>query len=216
MQVVKKLRCLLLDVDGTIVRGQNPTPGAKELFPAIEQSQRSFLIVTNNNSISLAEHARRLRKAQLPVGPENILSSGEVAAEFLRRTFSVDIEMRSETLWSRFARHTGEHPGIDGDDEDSGAKELDCFSPSSQRRSPDLLGHSGEVQHFAGPWPGRAAITVRPGQVQMGMVPNPLHEVVVGRRVNVEITCKYCRDGKTMAKPGGKAFQRFDFRQPRM
>lgn len=82
--MLKKVRCLLLDIDGTIVRGDNPTSGAQELLEAVKQSQRKYLIVTNNNSISLAEHAQRLRKAQLPVGPENILSSGEVAAEFLR------------------------------------------------------------------------------------------------------------------------------------
>jgi len=73
-----------LDIDGTIMLGQECTPGAGRLFEAIEQSGRSFVVVTNNNSISPAEHAERLRGAGLPVRAEDILSSAEVAAAFLR------------------------------------------------------------------------------------------------------------------------------------
>ncbi|MCK4850667.1 MAG: HAD-IIA family hydrolase [Phycisphaerae bacterium] len=82
--ILGKVRCLLLDIDGTIIVGQERTPGAERLFEAIEQSGRSFLVVTNNNSISLAEHAERLSGAGLPVEAQNILSSAEVAAEFLK------------------------------------------------------------------------------------------------------------------------------------
>ena len=82
--MLKKVRCLLLDIDGTIVRGREPTEGAQKLFVAIKQSQRNFLIVTNNNSISPAEHAQRLRQAGFKVGPGDILSSAEVAADFLK------------------------------------------------------------------------------------------------------------------------------------
>ncbi len=82
--ILSKVRCLLLDIDGTIILGQECTPGAGQLFEAIEQSGRSFLVVTNNNSISPAEHAERLRGAGLPVRAEDILSSAEVAAAFLR------------------------------------------------------------------------------------------------------------------------------------
>ncbi len=82
--ILGKIRCLLLDIDGTIVLGQKQTPGAERLFEAIEESGRSFLVVTNNNSISVGEHAARLRGAGLPVEAENILSSAEVAAEFLK------------------------------------------------------------------------------------------------------------------------------------
>ena len=82
--MLKKVRCLLLDIDGTIVRGQEPTRGAQELFGAIKQSQRKFLIVTNNNSLSPAEHAQRLRQAGFKVGAADILSSAEVTAAFLK------------------------------------------------------------------------------------------------------------------------------------
>ncbi len=83
-KILGKVRCLLLDIDGTLIVGQECTPGAGRLFEAIEESGRSFLVVTNNNSINLAAHAERLRGAGLEVGAENILSSAEVAAEFLK------------------------------------------------------------------------------------------------------------------------------------
>ena len=82
--ILRKVRCLLLDIDGTIMLGKERTPGAETLFEAIEHSGRNFLVVTNNNSISVAEHAERLRGAGLTVAAQNILSSAEVAAQFLK------------------------------------------------------------------------------------------------------------------------------------
>ena len=91
--ILGNIRCLLLDIDGTIILGQKQTPGADKLFEAIEQSGRSFLVVTNNNSISLAEHAQRLKGAGLPVETQNILSSAEVGAEFLKDQWKCDSVM---------------------------------------------------------------------------------------------------------------------------
>ena len=81
--MLSKVRHLLLDIDGTIVLGGEATRGAKQFLRAIGESGRSFLVVTNNNSISLDEHAERLRGAGLKIGAGDIMSSAEVAGEFL-------------------------------------------------------------------------------------------------------------------------------------
>ena len=92
-QLLDKLRCLLLDVDGTIVRGSDATPGAAEFFSVLERTNRGYLVVTNNNSISLTQHSQRLAGAGLNIPPENILSSAEVAADFLNAQWKVQSAM---------------------------------------------------------------------------------------------------------------------------
>ena len=113
-QLLRRLRCLLLDVDGTIVRGSEPTPGAAELFSALKSTNREFLVVTNNNSISLAEHSQRLIKAGLDIQPENILSSAEVAADFLKLQWKVGSVM---VLGARALRETLLGNGLELTDE---------------------------------------------------------------------------------------------------
>ncbi len=83
MRLLRKVRHLLLDIDGTIVLGGEATRGAKQFLRAIGESGRSYLVVTNNNSISLDEHSERLRRAGLEIGAGGIMSSAEVAGEFL-------------------------------------------------------------------------------------------------------------------------------------
>ena len=113
-QLLSRLRCLLLDVDGTIVRGSDATPGAAEFFSVLQRTHRCFLVVTNNNSISLTQHSQRLVAAGLDIKPENILSSAEVAADFLRTQWQVRSVM---VLGARALRDTLSANGLNLTDE---------------------------------------------------------------------------------------------------
>ncbi|NIA06330.1 MAG: HAD-IIA family hydrolase [Actinobacteria bacterium] len=113
-QLLSRLRCLLLDVDGTIVRGSDATPGAGEFFSVLQRTGRSFLVVTNNNSISLAQHSQRLIDAGLDIQPQNILSSAEVAADFLKAQWHIHSVM---VLGARALRETLSANGLNLTDE---------------------------------------------------------------------------------------------------
>ena len=113
-QLLSRLRCLLLDVDGTIVRGSDATPGAAEFFSVLRRTGRSFLVVTNNNSISLTEHSQRLAGAGLDIQSDNILSSAEVAADFLTAQWHVHSAM---VLGARALRETLSANGLNLTDE---------------------------------------------------------------------------------------------------
>lgn len=75
-------RAFLLDVDGVLVRGSEPIPGAAAGFAALGREGK-VLILTNNSTRSRAEHARRLTSKGFPVGPEQIIASNYIAARHL-------------------------------------------------------------------------------------------------------------------------------------
>ncbi|AFM17401.1 putative sugar phosphatase of HAD superfamily [Mycolicibacterium chubuense NBB4] len=72
--------CLLLDLDGTVFRGHEPTPGAVEALAAIEAR---VLFVTNNASRGAAQVAEHLRELGFTAGPDDIVTSAQSAARLL-------------------------------------------------------------------------------------------------------------------------------------
>jgi glycerol-1-phosphatase len=73
--------CLLLDLDGTVFRGHEPTPGAVETL-AVVRSRALF--VTNNASRGPAEVAQHLSAMGFTAKPDDIVTSAQSAARLLR------------------------------------------------------------------------------------------------------------------------------------
>lgn len=76
-------RVWLFDLDGTLLRGARPLPGARGLLEALEGA---WGVLTNNTALSRLDHALRLRRLGLPVEEERIHTSGRFAARELLRT----------------------------------------------------------------------------------------------------------------------------------
>ena len=72
----------LLDLDGVLVRGTVPIPGAAEAFKRLRRSGEVFLL-TNNSTRSREQHAQQLSDLGFPSEAENIVASGFVAARHL-------------------------------------------------------------------------------------------------------------------------------------
>jgi HAD superfamily hydrolase (TIGR01450 family) len=72
---------LLLDLDGTVFRGHEPTPGAVETL-AVVRSRALF--VTNNASRGPAEVAQHLSAMGFTAKPEDIVTSAQSAARLLQ------------------------------------------------------------------------------------------------------------------------------------
>jgi glycerol 3-phosphatase-2 len=112
--LVQEHDCLLLDLDGTVFRGHEPTPGAVDTLAAIGSR---ILFVTNNASrgpdevaqhlqemgfdaksddiVTSAQSAARLLAAQLPPGsPVLIVGTDSLAAEV------ADVGLKPVRLWS--------------------------------------------------------------------------------------------------------------------
>jgi glycerol-1-phosphatase len=73
--------CLLLDLDGTVFRGHEPTPGAVETLAAVRSRA---LFVTNNASRGPAEVAEHLNAMGFTAQPDDIVTSAQSAARLLQ------------------------------------------------------------------------------------------------------------------------------------
>lgn len=74
--------CLLLDLDGTVFRGQQPTVGALDTLAAIDAR---VLFVTNNASRTPDEVADHLQRMGFHAAPEDVVTSAQSAARLLAK-----------------------------------------------------------------------------------------------------------------------------------
>lgn len=81
MSNVKK--SFLIDMDGVLVHGSKPIPGAKNFIQALLEDERKFLVVTNNALYTARDLAHLLRLAGLDIPEDNIYTSAVATAEFL-------------------------------------------------------------------------------------------------------------------------------------
>jgi len=72
--------CLLLDLDGTLFRGAEPTVGAADTLAAVDVR---ILFITNNASRSAAEVADHLRELGFAAKPDDVVTSAHTAAQVL-------------------------------------------------------------------------------------------------------------------------------------
>ena len=72
--------CLLLDLDGTVFRGHEPTPGAVETLAAVTARR---LYVTNNASRGSSEVAQHLRAMGFTAEADDVVTSAQSAARLL-------------------------------------------------------------------------------------------------------------------------------------
>jgi len=72
--------CLLLDLDGTVFRGHEPTTGAVDTLSAVPSR---ILFVTNNASRDAGQVAEHLRDIGFTAAPDDVVTSAQSAARLL-------------------------------------------------------------------------------------------------------------------------------------
>lgn len=75
----------LLDLDGTIYRGDRLLPGAREAVATLRAAGARLLFLSNKPIETRADYARKLTRLGLPTRDDEVLNSGLVMAEYLRR-----------------------------------------------------------------------------------------------------------------------------------
>jgi 4-nitrophenyl phosphatase len=78
------LRGLLIDLDGVVYTGREPIPGGAHFLAEARRRGLKFLLVTNNSTASPEQVAERLRGMGIEVLPEEILTSAQAAAAYVR------------------------------------------------------------------------------------------------------------------------------------
>jgi NagD protein len=74
----------LIDMDGVLVRGRIPIPGAAEFLQKLKDRGARHLVLTNNPLYTQKDLAHRLNTIGLPIEPENIFTSAMATAAFLK------------------------------------------------------------------------------------------------------------------------------------
>jgi 4-nitrophenyl phosphatase len=78
------LRGLLIDLDGVVYTGREPIPGGAGFLAEARRRGVGFLLVTNNSTASPELVAERLHGMAIDVRPEEILTSAQAAAAYVR------------------------------------------------------------------------------------------------------------------------------------
>jgi len=78
-------RPCIIDMDGTIYRGDCPLPFADAFLEKLEADGVPFLLMTNNPSLSPRELTQKLSAMGICVQASQIITSGDVAAEYLAK-----------------------------------------------------------------------------------------------------------------------------------
>ena len=82
---LKHARCFLLDMDGTIFLGERLLPGARRLLQLLRRRGMQYLFLTNNSSSHRGRYAAKLRRLGLDVSEDEIFTSGEATARYLKQ-----------------------------------------------------------------------------------------------------------------------------------
>lgn len=86
-EVEGKFSGLILDMDGVLYRGECALPGARELFPALRAHGLSFLLLTNNATLTSEEFSAKLARMGISVPPEAILTSAGATAMYMKENY---------------------------------------------------------------------------------------------------------------------------------
>jgi len=71
-----------VDIDGVIVRGKSPIPGASEAIRELRAKGAKIIFVTNNSTRSRIEHANNLTNHGISVKADDIISTSYCAAKY--------------------------------------------------------------------------------------------------------------------------------------
>jgi len=75
----------LIDMDGVLVHGSTPIPGANEFLQRLRDKGRRFLVLTNNPTYTPRDLSARLDRIGMSVPPESIYTSAMATAQFMHR-----------------------------------------------------------------------------------------------------------------------------------
>jgi len=78
---------VLSDLDGVVYRGEVPVPGAVERFNRWHAAGMPYCFVTNNAEKAPEAFAEKIRGLGIICNPDQVVTSGDVALDYMRRHF---------------------------------------------------------------------------------------------------------------------------------
>lgn len=87
-EILKKITCFALDMDGTIYLGEKWIEGAREFLWAVEKAGKQYVFLTNNSSKNPQAYIEKLDRMGLSIENDRIVTSGQATIDYLKRNFS--------------------------------------------------------------------------------------------------------------------------------
>jgi len=84
---LKDLRAMMIDIDGTLLRGNLALPGLVEFFDFLNQYGIQFQVASNNATKTLSAYQQKISAFGAQLSLENILTCSTVTALFLKEKY---------------------------------------------------------------------------------------------------------------------------------
>jgi 4-nitrophenyl phosphatase len=87
MPSLHNIKHLIIDMDGVLYLGDQPTPRLREFFAFLRDRRIPFILATNNSTRTPQEYVDKLEHMGVTVSPDEVLVSGQATARFLAREY---------------------------------------------------------------------------------------------------------------------------------
>lgn len=82
--MLKNYKGYLIDLDGTMFRGNEPIDGAKAFIDWLQQKQIPYVFVTNNSSATSAQVAAKLNRMEIAANEDQVITSSKACANYIK------------------------------------------------------------------------------------------------------------------------------------
>jgi len=82
---MKNIKALVIDMDGVLWHGETPVAGLSSFFDTLNELSIPCILATNNATKVATDYTQKLAKFGVSLAPENILTSSEATASYLRQ-----------------------------------------------------------------------------------------------------------------------------------
>lgn len=86
-EILKRITCFALDMDGTIYLGEKWIDGARDFLQAVERAGKKYVFLTNNSSKNARAYVEKLERMGLKAGEDKIVTSGQATIDYVKRNF---------------------------------------------------------------------------------------------------------------------------------
>jgi len=84
MRDINKIKCFLLDMDGTFYLGDELIDGAMDFLDILKKQNKEFLFLTNNSSKNRMAYVDKLGRLGCNVNEDKVFTSGEATTIYLK------------------------------------------------------------------------------------------------------------------------------------
>lgn len=115
---LQKVKCFLLDMDGTFNLGDQLIDGSLRFIETLNQLGKDYLFLTNNSSKHRRQYAEKITRIGLPVPDDKVFTSGEATAVYLQKSLQTQrvYIVGTPALEEEFRQHgfqlEDEHPQL--------------------------------------------------------------------------------------------------------